>query len=99
MGQDTGNPTPPSARPAALLVIRISPADIGQRVTVRHRIFDEPEHLTDLLGYLRRWSDGVLVVEHESGEHREVREADVVAAKVIPPKSARTIHGDRRANP
>ena len=99
MGQDTGNQPPPPARPAALLAVRITSADIGQRVTLRYQIYDEKEPLTDLLGYLRSWADGVLVVERESGEMREVREVDLVAAKVIPAKRVRNTITDQSEQP
>jgi hypothetical protein len=99
MGQDEGVQTPRSARPAALLAIRISPNDVGQRVSIRHRIVDEQASLTDLLGYLRSWGDGLLLVEQESGETRAVLEKDVVAAKVIPPKSVRKAAGEPRVQP
>jgi len=99
MGQDKGNQPPLRARPAALLAVRITSADIGQRVTLRYQIFEEKEHLTDLLGYLRSWADGVLVVEHESGEMREVREVDLVAAKVIPARKVRNITTNQSEQP
>lgn len=71
-------------RPAALLAVRISPADVGRRVTVRHRI-DGPQ-LTDVVGVLRSWSDGALCVERRTGEVVEVAETAVVAAKVVAPE-------------
>ena len=77
-------PAPASARPAALLAVRATPADVGRRVTVRHRT--EDGRLSDVVGVLRSWSDGVLRVERRSGEVADVPEADVVAAKVVPPE-------------
>ena len=87
MGQDGEPQAGGGARPAALLVTRITPADVGKRVTVRYRIDDG--QLTDVLGYLRIWRDAQLVVEKESGELVLVSEHDVVAAKVIPPRQPR----------
>ena len=71
-------------RPAALLAVRISPADVGRRVTVRHRI-DGPQ-LTDVVGVLRSWSDGVLRVERRTGEVVVVPARYVVAANVVTPE-------------
>ncbi len=79
----TGAP-PPGARPAALLAVRISPADVGRRVTVRHRLDDG--RLSDVVGVLRSWDGAVLRVERRSGQVADVPEADVVAAKVVPPE-------------
>lgn len=75
---------PSGGRPAALLAVRISPADVGRRVTVRHRI-DGPQ-LTDVVGVLRSWSDGALRVERRPGEVVTVAARDVVAAKVVAPE-------------
>ncbi len=73
-----------AGRPAALLAVRVSPADVGRRVTVRHRIDDG--RLSDVVGVLRSWDAGSLRVERRSGETAEVPEADVVAAKVVAPE-------------
>jgi hypothetical protein len=81
MSRDPGGPS----RPAALLAVRIGPADAGRRVTVRRRL--EDGQLSDVVGVLRSWSsDGVLVVEKRSGEQVAVRADDVVAAKVVAPE-------------
>ncbi|MFN8157325.1 MAG: GNAT family N-acetyltransferase [Candidatus Nanopelagicales bacterium] len=74
----------PAARPAALLAVRTTPADVGRRVSVRHRIDDG--RLSDVVGVLRSWEGGVLRVERRSGEVVDVQGADVVAAKVVPPE-------------
>ncbi len=71
-------------RPAALLTVRIAPADVGRRVTIRHRTTDSL--LTDVVGVLLSWTDGVLRVQRRTGEVREVAEATVVAAKVVAPE-------------
>lgn len=73
-----------AGRPAALLAVRITPADAGRRVTVRHRIDDG--RLTDVVGVLRSWADGALRVERRTGEVVEVHADDVVAAKVVAPE-------------
>lgn len=77
-------------------VVRITPEDVGERVTIRARRPDavpgEPSH-TDVVGHLRDWSEGVLTLERRDGTVTEVREADLVAARVVqppnPPGSAR----------
>ena len=58
-----------------------TPADVGARVVLRRRL---PEGgLGDVLGYLLRWSDGLLLVRTRGGDV-EVAEADLVAAKRVP---------------
>ena len=80
-----------SVRPAALLIVRITAADIGKRVTIRHRIAAGSTTLTDVMGYLRAWSDGTVVVERHDGELVEIAETAMVAAKVNPPKAVRRV--------
>ena len=75
---------PPVGRPAALLAVRVSPADVGRRVTVRHRY--EEATLTDVVGRLLAWEAGLLRVERRDGRIVEVPAADVVAAKVVAPE-------------
>lgn len=73
--------------PAAPLAVRISPADVGRRVTVRRRI-DGPT-LSDVVGHLVSWTGGWtggLVVRRRDGSTADVPAADVVAAKVVPPE-------------
>ncbi len=75
---------PSTGRPAALLAVRIGRADVGRRVTLRHRY--DATTLTDVVGRLDAWDDGVLRVERRDGRLVEVPEADVVAAKVVAPE-------------
>jgi N-acetylglutamate synthase len=42
--------------------------------------------MTDVLGTCVAWSDGVCVVEHESGERVAIRIADIVSGKPVPPR-------------
>lgn len=67
----------------------LKPADVGRRVVVRHRITPEPggAAATDVLGELVDWASGRLVVRTKTGETVEVPEGDVIAAKVIPPRT------------
>jgi ribosomal protein S18 acetylase RimI-like enzyme len=76
-----------AARPAALLAVRISPADVGRRVTVRRRL--DESMATDVVGHLRTWDGGwagALVVERRDGTRVEMRAADLLAARVVPPE-------------
>ncbi len=85
------------ARAGALLAVRITEADVGRRVSVRHRY--DASTLTDVVGLLLSWeasgSDAdpgaaaVLRIERRDGSVAEVPVADVVAAKVVPPAPAR----------
>jgi hypothetical protein len=79
------------ARPAALLVVRITAADVGRRVSLRHRYDDAT--LTDVVGLLLAWesraSGDVLLVQRRDGTLVTVAFADVVAAKVVPEQPAR----------
>ncbi len=78
-------PNPPGAsgaRPAALLVVRVTPGDVGRRVSLRRRL--DASTLTDVVGRLLSWEDGMLVVERRDGTTASVRAADLVAGKVVP---------------
>ncbi len=77
------------ARPSASLTVRVSPADVGRRVTVRHLL--DPSTATDVVGRLRSWVGGwtgELVVERRDGTLVVVAAGDVVAARVVPPEIA-----------
>jgi ribosomal protein S18 acetylase RimI-like enzyme len=84
MSSRDGERTSAAGRPAALLAVRITPADVGRRVTVRHRTGGGL--LTDVVGHLRSWADGGLLVERRTGEVVAVPARDVVAAKVVAPE-------------
>lgn len=60
---------------------------MGARVVVRHRL--PAGGLTDVLGHLERWADGGLAVRTRAGRLVEVRVADLVAGKRVPPAPAR----------
>ena len=68
-------------------VVRITPSDVGHRVTIRFRRADaavgEPS-TSDVVGLLRSWSNGRLVVERRDGTLVELAERDLLAARVIP---------------
>lgn len=69
-------------------VIRISPADVGQRVSVRASIGADPDgpRYNDTLGTLESWSGGVLRIRRREGTVAEVAETSVVAGKTLPPR-------------
>jgi predicted GNAT family acetyltransferase len=67
--------------------LRISPADIGRRVSVRH--FDGAE-LTDVLGHLISWDSdwpkGVLSLRKKDNSVVQITSGAIFAAKVIEPE-------------
>jgi hypothetical protein len=65
----------------------VGPGDAGVRVTLRRRLDDGA--LGDLLGQLLSWQDGEVRLLDRHGTEHVVAEADVVAAKRIPPPPAR----------
>ncbi|MFI8433386.1 GNAT family N-acetyltransferase [Streptomyces sp. NPDC079020] len=73
------------------LEVRITPADVGKRVSVRSR----PEGagqgamFTDTVGVLTSWDDGVLSITPKSGESVRIAESTLVAGKVVPAAPAR----------
>ena len=66
-------------------VVRITAADVGQRVSVRSRIQATPGEpsTTDTLGYLREWADARLTIEKRNGTMVVLDEKDLLAGKVI----------------
>ncbi|WP_436232677.1 GNAT family N-acetyltransferase [Actinacidiphila alni] len=71
----------------ARLVVRITPADVGKRVSVRQllEITDGHPTFTDTVGVLVSWDAGVVSVTRKSGETVLIDEAALVAGKVVPP--------------
>lgn len=76
---------------AGRLVVRISAADVGKRVSVR--CLDETavthEKFTDTVGVLTSWDDGVLMITRRDGGHVRIPESALVAGKVVPAEPAR----------
>lgn len=73
------------------LEVRIAPADVGKRVSVRRVTEDGPQgpKFTDTVGVLTSWDKGVLSVTTRSGDSVRIAESSVVAGKVVPPAPAR----------
>ena len=67
--------------------INVGPGDSGIRISLRRTL---PEGgYGDVLGELLSWTDGVVSVQRRDGSVVAVPEADVVAAKRIPPPPQR----------
>ncbi|MEU3464396.1 GNAT family N-acetyltransferase [Streptomyces sp. NPDC006733] len=73
------------------LVVRISPADVGKRVSVRRvlEIADGQPTFSDTLGVLASWDRGVVCVTRRDGETVRIEESALVAGKVVPPAPVR----------
>ncbi|RFS84807.1 hypothetical protein D0T12_14905 [Actinomadura spongiicola] len=72
-----------SGRFAARLVVTISDADVGRRISLRRRL--PTGEYSDVVGVLESWTDKILSVRRRNGELVEVPEDTMVAAKVVPP--------------
>ncbi len=72
---------------AAIGRLRISPSDLGRRVSVRH--FDG-SNLTDTLGILISWTgdwpNGLISIEKKDKNIQEIISGNIFAAKVIEPE-------------
>jgi hypothetical protein len=68
---------------AARLVVSVTPADVGQRVSLRRRL--PTGGYSDVVGILESWSRGILVVRRRDDELIEVPESALAAGKVVPP--------------
>ncbi|MDT0307709.1 GNAT family N-acetyltransferase [Streptomyces sp. DSM 44917] len=72
------------------LVVRITPDDVGKRVSVRTLAGpgEHPARFTDTVGLLSSWNGGVLVVLRRDGRVARLSESGLVAGKVVPPGPA-----------
>lgn len=79
----------------ATLVMRLTAADVGRRVSLRRVVGGTPRRpeFGDVLGELLSFGAEALTVRRRSGEIVEVRLASVVAGKVVPPAPARRPRG------
>ncbi|MFD7386696.1 GNAT family N-acetyltransferase [Streptomyces anulatus] len=73
------------------LEVRITPADVGKRVSVRRRTDNggPGAEFTDVVGVLTSWNNGVLSITRKSGESVHIVESSVAAGKVVPAAPAR----------
>ncbi|CAL9430946.1 GNAT family N-acetyltransferase [Streptomyces sp. enrichment culture] len=71
--------------------VRITPADVGKRVSVRSLIEHGPsgEKFTDTVGVLTSWDEGVLRITRRTGENVRIPESVLVAGKTVPSAPAR----------
>jgi hypothetical protein len=76
-----------SSRFAARLVVAVSPADTGSRVSLRRRL--QTGEYSDVVGVLESWDEGVLSVRRRDGELVSVAAESLVAGKVVPPAPPR----------
>lgn len=77
-------PAPRGVHPA--YVVAVGPGDVGARVSLRRRV-DGPQPLSDVVGELLSWDDGVLVVRTRRRGDVAVPEADLVSGLVVPAAS------------
>ncbi|WP_328300636.1 GNAT family N-acetyltransferase [Streptomyces sp. NBC_00435] len=73
------------------LEIRITPADVGKRVSVRRveRGSGGAPAFTDTVGVLTSWNTGVVTITRKTGESVRIAESALVAGKVVPAAPAR----------
>lgn len=73
------------------LEVRITPADVGKRVSVRRRTDSggTRAQFTDVVGVLTSWNDDVVSITRKSGESVHIVESSLVAGKVVPAAPAR----------
>ncbi|MGI5137227.1 MULTISPECIES: GNAT family N-acetyltransferase [unclassified Streptomyces] len=73
------------------LVVRITTADVGKRVSVRRwsEHATEGEKFTDTVGVLTSWDKGVLLITQRDGKTVRITESSLVAGKVVPPARVR----------
>ncbi len=73
-----------------MYVVRITPEDVGSRVTVRHRLpAGEEASFSDVVGVLESWADGMLRLRRRDGSVTTIAEDALVAGKVMPPAPPR----------
>jgi len=69
------------------LVIRLTPADVGQRVVIRWRL-PQPEPgatMTDVLGILEEYGADSFTIRKASGQLVVIPRERALAGKVVPP--------------
>jgi 8-oxo-dGTP pyrophosphatase MutT (NUDIX family) len=72
----------------ARAVHRVTPADVGERVSIRHLQVtgvDTPPRPTDVVGRLLGYESGVLAVVDRDRQLSLVDEAAIVSSRVVPP--------------
>jgi N-acetylglutamate synthase len=65
-------------------VVRITPDDVGKRVTIRSRLHDPGgPPATETVGILRSWQDDILEIEQRDGSVVRIRRDDLQAGRVV----------------
>lgn len=73
-------------------MLPLSRSDVGHRVVVRHRL--PTGQLTDVVGVLESFEDGILSVRRTDGTSEVVRTGAVAAAKIVPAMPLRPVDLD-----
>lgn len=91
MDDSPAAPRRPVTRLGAAHRARVTPGDVGQRVTVRRLVTDDGgrEVPSDVLGHLLAFDADHLEVERRDGTRVRIDPTTVVASKVIPPAPPR----------
>jgi N-acetylglutamate synthase len=77
-----------SKRPVPARLLRtLTPTDVGSRVMVRRQLLDGM--MSDVVGELAAWSEGILTIVDRHGRHVSVAEADMLAGHTVPAATAR----------
>jgi 8-oxo-dGTP pyrophosphatase MutT (NUDIX family) len=83
-----GGPRPAGRRLQARAVHRVTPDDVGQRVSIRHGVAPDAgtdASVTDVVGRLLGYADGVLALVDREGQLALVAEDAIVASRTVPP--------------
>jgi 8-oxo-dGTP pyrophosphatase MutT (NUDIX family) len=83
----SGEPRPTGRRLQARAVHRVTPEDVGQRVSIRHLVVTgatSAPRPTDVVGRLLGYEGAVLALVDRQGQLALVDEAAIVASRVIP---------------
>lgn len=67
----------------ARLAVRIGPADVGNRVTIRARYHGPDAAVFDVVGTLLAWDEGTLTIARRDGSNSTVAQDDLLAARVV----------------
>lgn len=68
------------------MMLRITPEDVGKRVSVRSRTHAPPGEpsATDTIGVLRHWDADTLHIERRDGTRARIPQEDLLAGRVVP---------------
>lgn len=67
-------------------MLRITPDDVGKRVSVRSRTHAPPGEpsTTDTIGVLRHWDADAVHIERRDGTRARIPRQDLLAGRVVP---------------